>query len=158
MWLGREWGNSSSFPCPSSCNHPPSQTHTHTHSPLPPAHRHHHRYPTENHNVAHLLCQPSHFRCHSNISQDGSFLSAPILPRIRQGLCPPPGTGEASPVGSTDGIRGSWVKRMRSRGEGRRRRWQFRTDRFSLSSFSFNYGSALFSGILRLSALLIGGL
>ena len=102
--------------------------------------------------------------------------SAPILPRIRRGLCPPSWHGrKRPPVGSADGIRGSWVKKGdewgggRGGGRRRRRRWQFRTDRFfffffsslfflimvsdrfffflSLSSFSFNYGSALFSGI-----------
>ena len=84
--------------------------------------------------------------------------SAPILPRIRRGLCPPSWHGrKRPPVGSADGIRGSWVKKGDEWGGGRgggrrrrRRRWQFRTDRFfflSLSSFSFNYGSALFSGI-----------
>lgn len=32
-------------------------------------------------------------------------------PMIWQGLCPPLGTVDASPVGSTDGTRGSWLKK-----------------------------------------------
>ena len=114
--------------------------------------------------------------------------SAPILPRIRRGLCPPSWHGrKRPPVGSADGIRGSWVKKgdewggreggrggkAPPRGQGRGHwglwgkkgwwggggggreeeeeevaipDWPFFFF-LSLSSFSFNYGSALFSGI-----------
>lgn len=66
MWLGREWESLPCFPIP---QHP--HTHAHTHTFLPPAHHHQHWHPA--HDAAHLICQPSHFRCRGNISQDGSF-------------------------------------------------------------------------------------
>lgn len=95
VWLGRKWETlllSVVLPFGSL---PPS--HTHTHAPTPPAHHHHHHwYPTENHDAAHLVCQPSHFRCRGNISQDGSSKRA-HTPGIQQGLCLPPGTGKSVP-------------------------------------------------------------
>lgn len=52
--------------------------------------------------------QPSHLRYRGNVSQDGSFLSSFSThpPGIRHSLCPL----SCLPVGSTDDIRGWWVK------------------------------------------------
>lgn len=141
-----DWGGNREifFFFPSSCPHPPSLPHTHTHMQHP---QHHHWCPTEDHDAAHLVCQSSHFRCRGNVSQDGSCERP-----LSQGLCPPPGTGTASP---------RWQCRWHWRGKkkGVRRWWGGRGEEggggnsgatvFFPSSFSFNYGSVVLSGLPR---------
>jgi len=54
--------NSSSFL--SSRSLPPLHTFAHSPpNPSPSGHHQHHWHPTENHDAAHLECQPSHFSC-----------------------------------------------------------------------------------------------
>lgn len=125
MWLGREWGTLPHFPIPQ---------HPLTHTPLPPVHHHHHWH-LEN-DAAHLICQPSHFRCHDNISQDGS-LWARLYSNDLAGSLSSSWHCWSIPFGSTDGTRGSWLKKDEEWGKGKRRtkrRWRFRINRIS-----FNY-------------------
>ena len=121
----------SSFLLPSSPLKSPTHNHIQINTIPLPVHQHQYRwYPTENPNASHLVCQPSHFRCRGNISQDGSSERAHTA-GIWHCLCAPPGTGKVSPVGSTDGIRGCRAKRVRGRGRRRGRNWRFQTDRVS---------------------------
>lgn len=113
--------------------YPPIPHHIFTHTPLPPVYHHHHWYPTEKHDAAHLVCQPSHFRCCGNIFQDGSLRARPYSRRSSRVFVRLLAWSTCLPVGSTDGTRGSCLKKDEKRGQGRRRRrwWQFRIDRFS---------------------------
>lgn len=118
--------------------------------------------------MSHLVCQSSHFRCRGSVSQDGSLRARPQFQASGSALCPPLGLAPANhqPVGSADGIRGSWVKK---RGGGGREEEEEEgegegegggcSEPTVFSSplpliVSFNYASALFSGILHHSVSL----
>lgn len=130
MWLGREWETLPPFPIP---QHPLSRTRTHTrtHTSLPPAHHHHHWHPA--HDAAHLVCQPSHFRCRGNISQDGSFW-ARLYSNDLAGSLSSSWHRRSIPRWQYRWHQGLLVKKgWRSGGMARKRmkrRWRFRIDRF----------------------------
>lgn len=107
-----DWGGNGKLffpliPHPSSCSLPPSLSHTQTQSHFPPPghhhHHHYHWYPTESYDAAHLVCQPSHFRCHGKHLSRWLLCASPYsagyparsLSPSWHGLCPPPGTGQA---------------------------------------------------------------
>lgn len=86
-----DWGGNGKLffpliPHPSSCSLPPSLSHTQTQSHFPPPghhhHHHYHWYPTESYDAAHLVCQPSHFRCHGKHLPRWLLCASPYSGRV----------------------------------------------------------------------------
>lgn len=115
-----DWGGNGKLffpliPHPSSCSLPPSLSHTQTQSHFPPPghhhHHHYHWYPTESYDAAHLVCQPSHFRCHGKHLSRWLLCASPYSAGYPAGSLSPSWHRPSAHIGSADGIRGSRAKK-----------------------------------------------